>query len=162
MSKYFNTLTVSDGNVFGTTISDRDPNINDDKSKRYKIGSKWINKTRKQSFLCMNNANGNALWKLDDEAGSDVTVVNSNTYQITNVNRIIKINNIGSTGALILPYTMDFTGTYWITILNKSGFVYDINTTGMEEINNMQGGTIQLNNDANITFANVGDLWIVT
>jgi hypothetical protein len=45
------------------TLATADPSVNDDRNDGYIIGSRWVNTTSKEEFVCVDNTNIAAVWK---------------------------------------------------------------------------------------------------
>lgn len=68
--KYFSTgnKIVWSEDLTATTVTHKlnatvDPQVTDDASIGYSVGSTWINNTNKTAYMCVSNAIGSAIWK---------------------------------------------------------------------------------------------------
>jgi hypothetical protein len=125
--------------MFGVGLNENsliDPTVNDDLNKGFTVGSFWFNRSINKCYICLNNTQNNAVWKLltlTDEDGNTVIekglqlngvanvslTANTNNLVINNLEnstiiRIQSSGNINLTG--IVP--PDINKTFYINILN--------------------------------------------
>lgn len=94
------------------------PTVSDDSSQGYSVGSRWVNVTLDESFICVNNANGTAVWVnsslTSDELGALAILDTIATAQIDN-DAVTgdKLDNTGVTAGAynpVLGITVDAQG----------------------------------------------------
>jgi|688.fasta_scaffold552413_2 hypothetical protein len=125
--------------MFGVGLNENsliDPTVNDDLNKGFTVGSFWFNRSINKCYICLNNTQNNAVWKLltlTDENGNTVIekglqlngvlsvslTANTNNLIINNLQystiiRMQSSGNINLTG--IVP--PDITKSYYINIFN--------------------------------------------
>lgn len=134
-----------------TNNATSDPTVVDDITKEYQIGSTWVNTTNKQSFICVSNIAGSALWvkynshlgtsyPLNPSTGQMFLNTNTNIAYVYNGNSWIDISASGS--AILSRYNMNVDpvpgndsnqgysiGSIWVNISTDNAFLCVSNTS---------------------------------
>ena len=171
--------------MFGIGLNENsliNPTVNDDLNKGFTVGSLWFNRSINKSYICLNNSQNNAVWKLltlTDVNGntviekglqlngvSNVTLTaNTNNLLINNLEnstiiRMQSTSNINLTG--IVP--PDITKSYYINIFNVGSsnitFVNNSNSS-LNENKFLLGSNImvQSNEGLSLFYDNVDLKW---
>ncbi len=111
-----------------------DPNADDDSSEGYEVGSRWVNATSGEEFVCFDNTNGAAVWGSTTSSGagmwgSDAIMAESIPVSVTTYS-----SKWGT--KVTLNATASATGTYriaWNYGWNYDSTSYDFNARLLED-----------------------------
>jgi hypothetical protein len=155
-------------NNFSATAA---PTVNDDTNGGYAVGSRWINVSTDEHYVCMDAAAGAAVWRrTDNEAPAIVptSIVGTIGATVATNNEIVDITyNTGSgnvTDSITLtdPNTLPLDVDDAVTVINSNltdPLITADNFSGALRIRNLAGGLLQVANNGATANDPVGDLF---
>lgn len=125
-----------------------DPINEDDDTKGYNIGSKWINTITNYGYVCVNNTTSNAVWKIDTVINTDDLIEGNNKFYTHN--RFDYDFNAKSTSDLVEGVNLYYTNT-------RFNLDFENKTTDelAEGINNLYFTDSRVNNNTNVTLNSI-------
>jgi hypothetical protein len=89
------------------------PGVNDDSADGYSVGSRWVNTTTDNEYVCLDNTLGAARWDVGGFNNNNAITIGANSTITTTSQSFVTI-----TGMSITPGA----GTYWVTYSCSSSY----------------------------------------